>query len=84
MIEMLKYWGQQASASLGLWAFPTAECEAKDKDDANVKGMLDPDRLERAAKAVRDIDKSPNAKHVRMPSRNDCHFRKTPCCTSTS
>jgi hypothetical protein len=60
---MLRQLGQQATASLRSWAFATAECEAKE-DDISVKGMFDPDRLERAAKAVRDIDKSPNAKLV--------------------
>lgn len=65
---MLRQLGQQASASLRSWAFPTAECEAK--EDATMKGMLDPERLERAAKAVRDIDKSPNAKLVRLENVN--------------
>lgn len=81
---MLKQWGQQATASLRLWAFPTAECEAKGNDDANVKGMLDPDRLERAAKAVRDIDKSPNAKNVRVPSQNACYFGTRPFCMKST
>lgn len=67
---MLRQWGQQATTSLRSWAFPTAECEAKEKEDASVKGMLDPDNLERAAKAVRDIDKSPNAKQVWSRSRH--------------
>jgi hypothetical protein len=72
---MLRQLAGACSIGAGTWATQHAYCESKDapkeasKDAPSTfkNGMINPEELERAAKAVREIDRSPNAKLVRSP-----------------
>lgn len=49
-----------------------ADCkDADDKAGLPGQGMFDPDALERGAKAIREIDRSANAKAVREAAREE-------------
>jgi ATPase family AAA domain-containing protein 3A/B len=60
--------GAAAAAVAAAVALPqTAHADKKGKDDSETRGPLfDPEALERGAKALREINKSPNAKQVRV------------------
>lgn len=58
----------------------SAYCDEKKDGDSASKSFFDADALERGAKAVREIDRSKNAKAVRsqfqllqLPSNLPCH-----------
>lgn len=54
---------------------PQAQC--KDDDKPEGKGWFDPEALERGAKAIREIDRSTNAKRVRLsPLQPQAHVRE--------
>jgi ATPase family AAA domain-containing protein 3A/B len=73
-----------AAGAAALVAAPTiamAEDKSKQVEQA-LKTMFDPEALERGAKALREINKSPNAKQVsRNPTRRvPCALLATPPC----
>lgn len=70
---MLRQLAGVVSAGAGTWGVGYAYCENKDNSSAFKNGMINPEELERAAKAVREIDRSPNAKMVRPNHRNHKH-----------
>lgn len=67
---MLRQLAGVVSVGVGTWGASHAYCESDDKASAFKNGMINPEELERAAKAVREIDRSPNAKQVRRSVPN--------------
>eukprot|EP00892_Ulva_mutabilis_P006304 jgi/Ulvmu1/4045/UM019_0022.1 len=61
---MLRQLAGVVSVGAGTWGAGYAYCDDKDNASAFKNGMINPEELERAAKAVREIDRSPNAKLV--------------------
>ena len=66
---MLRQLAGVVSVGAGTWGGGYAYCDSKNNESAFKNGMINPEELERAAKAVRDIDRSPNAKLVRTHLR---------------
>lgn len=80
---MLRQLAGVVSVGVGALSANHAYCENDDKGSAFKNGMINPEELERAAKAVREIDRSPNAKQVRRPWL-ELRTQKRCCLTTTA